>query len=362
MFGALEAIVKLRKELDAGEAAWLREVAAYDRSHDWQADGYFSAASALRHACHLSVGVARAHVELARKLEALPEVAAAFDDGEISARHATVIANAYTPERAEKINEIERALVDYARETNPHDLGAVVRRVTDALDGDGGAAADEEDYERRALYAARTLLGAFDLRANSDALSGEIVETALKAEMARDLQAGDTRRTAQRRLDALVNICRRDLDRGEGGEIHGVRPHVSVVIHINDTAAPDLVARARAERHYGGRLSQTMVEMLACDCDVSRVIVAGRSEILDVGRATPTATPAQWKALVARDGQCQAPGCNRPPSDCHAHHIRHWTDGGPTDLQNLELLCWYHHRQRHIEEAEARARGANRDP
>jgi hypothetical protein len=181
--------------------------------------------------------------------------------------------------------------------------------------------------------------------------------------MTRDLQAGDTRHTSQRRLDALVNICRRDLDRGEGGESHGVRPHVSAVIHINENApaGPDLVARARAERHTGGRLSQTMVELLACDCDVSRIILAGRSEILDVGRATRTPTPAQWKALVARDGHCQAPGCNRPPSDCQAHHIWDWILGGPTDLENLKLLCWYHHRQQHIHDAQTRARAANHD-
>jgi len=358
MFPSLESLVKLRKDLDAGEAAWLREVAAYDRSYDWRSDGYFSAASALRHACHLSQGVARAHVELARKVEQLPEVAAAFGDGEISARHATVIADAYTPERAAAIGEVESALVDYARETTPQDLGRVVRYVTDALDGDDGAAADEMEYERRALYLARTLRGALDLKANCDAYSAEFIETALNAEMARDLQAHDSRRTSQRRLDALVNICRRDLDRGDSGESHGVRPHVSAVIHLYETAGPgpDLVARARAERHYNGRLSRTMVELLACDCDVSRVIVAGRSEILDVGRATATATTAQWKALVIRDGHCQAPGCNRPPSDCQAHHIRHWTRGGPTDLENLRLLCWHHHRQQHIHDAQTRAR------
>ena len=358
MFPSLESLVKLRQDLDAGEAAWLSEVAAYDRSYDWRAEGYFSAASALRHACHLSQGVARAHVELARKLEDLPEVAAAFGDGEISARHATVIADAYTPERAAAIGEVETALVDYARETTPQDLGRVVRYVTDALDGDDGAAADEAEHERRACYVARTLRGVFDLKANCDAYSAEFVETALNAEMARDLRAHDSRRTSQRRLDALVNICRRDLDRGDGGESHGVRPHVSAVIHRYETApaAADLVARARAERHHNGRLSQTMVELLACDCNLSRIITAGRSEILDVGRATPTVTPAQWKALVARDGHCQAPGCNRPPSDCQAHHIRHWIHGGPTDLENLRLLCRHHHRQQHIHDAQTRAR------
>jgi Domain of unknown function (DUF222) len=88
MFASLEVIAKLRKELDAAEAAWLREVAAYDRSYDWRAEGFMNPASALRHACHMSQGVARGHLELARKLEDLPEVAAAFADGEISARHA----------------------------------------------------------------------------------------------------------------------------------------------------------------------------------------------------------------------------------------------------------------------------------
>jgi hypothetical protein len=95
---------------------------------------------------------------------------------------------------------------------------------------------------------------------------------------------------------------------------------------------------------------------------LSRIIVAGQSEILDVGRATSTATPAQWKALVARDRHCQHPGCRRPPADCQAHHKWYWTRGGPTDLENLELLCWYHHRERHRHDDEDRAptRDSNR--
>ena len=95
-----------------------------------------------------------------------------------------------------------------------------------------------------------------------------------------------------------------------------------------------------------------------CDCDLTRIVMAGRSEILDVGRATRTATPAQWKALVVRDRHCQAPGCTQPPSRCQAHHIRHWTDGGTSDLDNVELLCWHHHRQRHIEDDKTGARDA----
>jgi hypothetical protein len=103
--------------------------------------------------------------------------------------------------------------------------------------------------------------------------------------------------------------------------------------------------------------SAALLELISCDCEISRIIIAGRSEILDAGRATRTVSAAQWKALVVRDEHCQAPGCNRPPSHCEAHHIEHWSRGGNTDLANLRLLCWLHHREQHGEEAKARARG-----
>jgi hypothetical protein len=43
------------------------------------------------------------------------------------------------------------------------------------------------------------------------------------------------------------------------------------------------------------------------------------------------------------------------PSSCQAHHVVHWTRGGPTNLDNLRLLCWNHHRERHNHDARARA-------
>jgi HNH endonuclease len=68
---------------------------------------------------------------------------------------------------------------------------------------------------------------------------------------------------------------------------------------------------------------------------------------LDVGRATRVVQPAQRVALVVRDGGCVVPDCDRPPSWCEGHHLVHWLDGGPTDLDNLVLLCRAHHRAVH---------------
>jgi 5-methylcytosine-specific restriction protein A len=66
---------------------------------------------------------------------------------------------------------------------------------------------------------------------------------------------------------------------------------------------------------------------------------------LAVGRTSRTATPAQRKALATRDGGCIIPGCQIPAENCQAHHVTDWAAGGESDIDNLALLCWTHHRQ-----------------
>ncbi|MDG2114819.1 MAG: HNH endonuclease signature motif containing protein, partial [Actinomycetota bacterium] len=77
------------------------------------------------------------------------------------------------------------------------------------------------------------------------------------------------------------------------------------------------------------------------------IVLGGDSQPLDVGRGRRTVTDTQRRALVAKDGGCVRENCNAPPSQCHAHPIHHWTDGGPTDLDNLALLCHLHHTHIH---------------
>ena len=66
---------------------------------------------------------------------------------------------------------------------------------------------------------------------------------------------------------------------------------------------------------------------------------------LAVGRTARTATTAQRRALAARDRGCIIPGCGIPAEACQTHHVTDWAEGGDTDLPNLALLCWAHHRQ-----------------
>ena len=204
------------RDLEARMAAWLTKLRAYDRSGEWATDGYLSAAAALRDRCHLNVGVARTHVQLARKLEQLPTVADAFSSGEISRAHASVIADAYTPERAAELSTLEPELVAAARDHTPHQLAGIVRYVTDAIDGDRGGASDEATYARRSYFVANTLDEMTVTNGLFDPVDGLIHTTALDAEMARDLQPNDPRTTTQRRADALTNLLRRSLMNGPG--------------------------------------------------------------------------------------------------------------------------------------------------
>jgi hypothetical protein len=76
-------------------------------------------------------------------------------------------------------------------------------------------------------------------------------------------------------------------------------------------------------------------------------MLSAPSRPLDVGRAERSVPPPMRAALIARDRHCAFPGCDRPPSWCIAHHIRHWADGGSTSLDNLVMLCGQHHTAVH---------------
>ena len=77
-----------------------------------------------------------------------------------------------------------------------------------------------------------------------------------------------------------------------------------------------------------------------------RGLVQRHGQVIGSGRATRTISRRLRRALEHRDHCCVVPGCGATRG-LHAHHLRHWEDGGPTDLDNLVLLCPYHHRLHH---------------
>ena len=94
-----------------------------------------------------------------------------------------------------------------------------------------------------------------------------------------------------------------------------------------------------------GVIPKTVMERLACDSEIFGHVFDRRGVSLWHGRGVRTVSPQQWRALLARDRGCVL--CGSHPGFCEAHHIVEWLDGGPTDIENLALLCTKHHHAVH---------------
>jgi 5-methylcytosine-specific restriction protein A len=155
--------------------------------------------------------------------------------------------------------------------------------------------------------------------------------------------ADDDRTPAQRQAEALADACGYVLDHGEVPECGGRRPQLNVLIRLED-----LQQRARAAMlDFGGALTPEGLRLLACDAAVIPIVLDGKGQPLDIGRASRTIPDGLRRAVAARDRGCAHPGCGRPPSWAEVHHIQPWENGGQTALHNCVMVCKAHHRLLH---------------
>ncbi|MGW9113905.1 DUF222 domain-containing protein [Microbacterium sp. NPDC055683] len=106
-------------------------------------------------------------------------------------------------------------------------------------------------------------------------------------------------------------------------------------------------------------LTAGAIRRMAADAEIIPVVLGGNSEILDLGRARRLFTPAQKLAIAERDQGCAF--CGAPPSHTVVHHIRWWSRGGGTDLDNAILLCTACHHRVHGDGWDIHLEGTGRD-
>jgi hypothetical protein len=276
----------------------------------------------------------------------MPTTRRAFDQGDLSmsAVRLLVMAREADPTAFERD---EAQLVEAARIHSMNDLQRVAAYWRQAVERERSLDGDDKLRERRRLHASVSFLGMVRVDGDLDPEAGETLLTALRAVLdaeSRSRPQDDLRTPAQRRADALAEICRQWLDMADRPTVAGERPHVTVTVGAD--ALQKTSARA-GELDHVGPVDPEAARRLACDASVMRVVMAGRSEPLDVGRLTSVVPPAIRRAVVVRDRTCRFPGCDRPHAWCDAHHVVHWADGGPTTLANLVLMCRRHHRMIH---------------
>jgi hypothetical protein len=156
-------------------------------------------------------------------------------------------------------------------------------------------------------------------------------------------KADDPRPRKQRLGDAMSDVIDAASNAAKLPTTAGERPHLAVYLDLN--VLTDAVGTATLES--GTPLCASATRRLACDADIIPIVLGEDSVPLDLGRAYRLVRTDQRQALVARDKGCAYPHCPAPASWCDAHHIIHWLHGGPTDLNNLVLLCRKHHRILH---------------
>ena len=196
----------------------------------------------------------------------------------------------------------------------------------------------ESPDPQRSLHLSAILDGRHVLEGHLDAEGGAVVATALALASVED----PDRTVAERRADALVDISRFFLDHQQSVAGGRHRPHLNVVVDV------DALQEGRGGRVVDGpELDGPTLSRILCDSALHRVLVKGRSAILDYGTSTRTIPATLWSALVIRDEHCRFPGCDRRSSWCEGHHVRWVTHGGTTDMANLVLLCSRHHHRLH---------------
>jgi len=137
-------------------------------------------------------------------------------------------------------------------------------------------------------------------------------------------------------VDAFTSLVDAGWDADVAARPHG--QHTTVVVHLD-------AENRQAALHLGPVLTDAERRLLLCDTDCE-LWLERHGQVIGSGRATRTISRRLRRALEHRDRCCAVPGCGATRG-LHAHHIVHWEDGGPTELDNLVLLCPFHHRLHH---------------
>jgi hypothetical protein len=235
---------------DQLESEILRRLAAVDRRRSFERDGHLSTVSWLSARFRMSRVRAAELTRLARAMEQAPAVRRALGSEEITSSEVRVLAQAHGA-HPEAFGQAEELLVEAARSLPVHRLQQAVGHWKQAVDDRQGVG-DEDLRSRRGLHASPTVFGMVRVDGDLDPECGECVLTALRAVVdaeARSGAGGEDRTGPQRMADALHEICRSFLDRGDRPAVAGERPHVAVVVDLRALAG---TGEGRCELDHAG--------------------------------------------------------------------------------------------------------------
>ncbi|MET3767879.1 hypothetical protein ABIB15_000541 [Marisediminicola sp. UYEF4] len=157
------------------------------------------------------------------------------------------------------------------------------------------------------------------------------------------VELADPRTIPRIAADALIDVARHMMG---CTTTPGTLPHTTLVIRMTLEQLQSGLGVARLDG-VEEPITAGAARILAADAEMIPAVLGGNSQVLDLGVGRRLFSKAQRIAFADRDGGCAITDCGRPPSYTEAHHIRWWSNGGPTNLNNGILLCTGHHHVIH---------------
>jgi hypothetical protein len=326
----LEELDERHAALSAASASLLETIAKLDEADSWSEDDETSLSCFLAARLGARAATAREWVRVVRKLRELPTIWAAHASGILSWDQLRPLTRFATPETDEQlsIEAAEMTVPQLYREAARHEKK---RRERGKSDHQLRSCDMRWDDDGRGLQVETWLPGE----------QGARFEQAVE-ERARQIQVEDgvLDPAGARRADALVELV---TSSGDAASPATLVVHADAKV-LTGQVAPD--ATHMAETESGVQLSEDAVRRLACDAKVEWVLETDGRPV-GIGRRGRMVRGALRRAVLHRDGaMCVVPGCERK-GYLHAHHLKHWADGGPTNIDNLVTLCGSHHRRLH---------------
>lgn len=374
--GALgERVVALQRLRSRIDAAVVATTDVFDARATWALDGARNAQGWVAARTTAGYGTARRDVVTARALRSMPATRRAFASGRLGREQVDLLVRARGEGLEAAFDACEEVLVDEVARHTVTAGARFLRRWADEVRRrhgigvpDGPEPAPEPERSRVHLSAA--LEGRWVLDGSLDAEDGEILTRAIDARVDAMWREGtfaidDGLTTSERRAVALIEVVTRGTS---GGDDDGsARPLVLGIVRLDPapsrdgsdpqdalSAVPHALAHRRLPTTYGiseaartGVVPTATLERWTCEGTLQLIGVGPGADQLHMGRAIRVANRAQRRALRIRDGSCTFPGCHADPDHCIAHHVTWWEHDGPTDLENLVLLCRHHHRAVH---------------
>ena len=288
-------------------------------------------ASWLQFDLGLEAKTARSWVRIAQALVELPAIRAAFRAGSVSLDEVRVLCRYATADN-------EAGLLAFTRDTPVEDLGAVIREEL-AIETRRKAARGESSWLSMAWNEDDSFLRLWGEIRGVDGLQVETALRRLASQAPVDPSCGLHRDPDVLNGEALVQMA------SESAAADGDHDRSTLVVHFNSA---DL-ASGKTSGLVGGQLvERDELLRLACDSRLQPAIDDPAGFTVGVGRTSRQIAHWLRRLLEGRDGGCRFPSCGRTRWT-HGHHIIHWADLGPTNLDNLITLCGFHHRLVHRE-------------